>query len=87
MQRKPIPKKLLDETIAECRKYWNDDPGGLSWADILPLCQRLHKATGINWNSWSDFLSAILPRTGLKADATNEDIYAVLRLLGWEVAD
>lgn len=32
-------------------------------------------------------MSAVFPRTGLKHEAAHEDIYAILRLLGWEVSD
>lgn len=85
MANKQIPKDLLDEVIAKCSEYWDDGPGSVRWSDVLALCHKLSEVTGIHWNFLSDFLSSIFPSTGLKPDATNEDVYAVLRLLGWEV--
>lgn len=87
MAKKQIPKDMLDEIIDCSREFWhgNGYPGLLE--RVICKCMQIQAETGINWFSLQNLIDAILPVAGVKYDATNEDIYAVLRLLGWEVSD
>lgn len=87
MANKVIPKTLLDRVIDLNREYWSGSSDPLANERIIDLCTRIDSLSGINWFSLHNFLSAVFPQRGLKHDATNEDIYAVLRLLGWEVSE
>ena len=86
MAKKRIPKYLLDEAINADREYWSlrSDPGCLERS--VSLHRRIEDVSGIDWISFHQLLSAILSFRGLKPSATNEDIYAVLSALGWEVS-
>lgn len=87
MANKVIPKTLLDKAIELDREYWSGSAGPLSNDRLLDLCEQIDRVSGVNWYSLRDLLAAVFPFRGLKHDATNEDIYAVLRLLGWEVSE
>lgn len=87
MVKKVIPKALLDKAIELDREYWTGASAPLASERIIDVCTEIDCVSGVNWYSFRDFLAAILPFRGLKHDATNEEIYAVLRLLGWEVSE
>lgn len=84
MTKKVIPKKLLDTCINADREYWSYDHNHY---DTISLFKELDAATGIDWYAMQCLMTALLTYRGLKRNATNEDIYAILRLLGWEVSD
>lgn len=81
-----ISKKNLDEVISVTREYWKT-------GDTLLLDKRhskadkLAKSVGIWWDAVLYILDGVLIHHGFKPDATNEEIYAVLGVLGWEVTD
>lgn len=81
---KTVPKKALDAAIDAERKYYRSE---VPLADLTASEKALAAATQQTYIVWSELLSAILGYKGLKKDATNEDIYAVLRVLGWEVLE
>lgn len=85
MAKKVIRKTLLDEVIAAERAYWDD--GGEDYEYVSNLHHKIANETGLWAICVSSLFTAITSSHGLKPDATNEDIYAVLRLLGWEVAE
>ena len=87
MRKKVIPKALLDKAVDLTRDYWRGISHPRSLDDIASVTEEMDSITGINWYSLQNFLSSVFPDRGLKNDATNEDIYAILRLLGWEVSD
>ena len=88
MNRKPIPKSLLDRVIELSRKYYGDD-GELYDIEVCnSLCIQIQDAVGVSWVSLQNLVCSMFPRyTGLKPGISNEEIYTILRLLGWEVSD
>lgn len=86
LKKRSIPKDLLDEAIVLTREYYSSgSPEALS--SLTDRSRRIEEKTGIWWNNIENLLSSILSYHGIKPDATPEDIYAILRLLGWEVPD
>ena len=83
---KVINKAKLDELIGMVREYWQDINLTLAderankmvrfaaehFTERLKICELLHAILGGKF-------------CGLKHDATNEDIYKVLEVLGWVV--
>lgn len=87
MATKKIPKVWLDKAIAATREYYHDSASVLALNRISAATHDIERLTGLAWYSLDNLLAGILCSSGCKPDATNEDIYAVLRLLGWEVSD
>lgn len=82
---KKMIKGLLDELIFAERKYWETED--LEYChEALALSQKL-LPDGIEWISIKDFVTSIVMNRGLCKEASNEKIYKVLNLLGWEVVD
>lgn len=80
---KNIPKNLLDTAIDAARGYYD---GAVKLDTILNAERAVARDTNGDPTVWGDLFMAIIPRHGgLKPDATNEDIYAVLNVLGYEV--
>lgn len=80
-----IPKTLLDEAISLTQEYYTSGSAEtLSHLNDIP--RQIEDKTGIWWNHIENLLSSVLVYRGIKPDATPEDIYAILRLLGWEVS-
>lgn len=81
-----IPKALLNDAIVFTQDYYAS-----GFAETLlqlsDRSMRIEEKTGIWWNNIENLLSSILSFQGIKPDATHEDVYAILRLLGWEVSD
>ena len=81
-----IQKKPLDELISAVRDVWNFElDGELKATEAVEISI---KRFPNNWMPVLDLLHSILTaERGFKPDATNEDIYKVLELLGWEVKE
>ena len=83
---KQIPKKQFDEVVRLCREYWNTgDPENLK--PQFEVAMEIEKATGINWLSIVHFVDCIIQTMGILPGASDEMLYILLRVLGWEVAD
>lgn len=87
MGKKRIPRGPLDEAIALTREYHNLFGAPSVLSRLSDASKLINNATGILWFNIENLLSAILSNHGIKPDATSEDIYAILRQLGWEVSD
>lgn len=87
MAKNKIPKGALDEAIALTREYYQLSGSVSELSRITNMTRQIEDATGIMWVGIENLLSSILSARGIKPDATNEDIYAILRRLGWEVSD
>lgn len=87
MSKRVIPKEQLDRCIELTRKY--HDPECPYDRDLMDekrdACLDLERSTARCIYTFSDLLSSIFTYTGLNRDATNEDIYKVLEVLGWTV--
>ena len=79
---KQIPKKQLDKVIGLTREYWKDGD-----TDILGERIRMCESLNIGWCPALDLMDGILQNSGFCPDASNELIYDIIRLLGWEVMD
>jgi hypothetical protein len=84
IEMKKINKRIVDWCIELTRLYW----GGKD-IDTEILTDRIEtaKKAEINWFALINLLDGILAKGGFNPEASNLEIYLVLRLLGWEVAD
>ena len=87
LARNKIPKAPLDEVIALTREYYHLSASQSTLTRIAGRSNQIEAETGIWWINIENILSSILGNHGINPDATNADIYAILRRLGWEVAD
>lgn len=86
MSEKKIPKAKLDEAIKQARYYFDVNvPQDKKDVGAMFNAATAAYPKGFYAYVLSDLLSSILTHSGLKRDATNEDIYKVLEVLGWEV--
>lgn len=85
-----IKKAQLDTLISMNRGYWNHDITGIGLIDAK--CKAMHlyarKTFGEDFGmELCALVSTIIKGNGLKPEATNEDIYKVLEVLGYEVVE
>jgi hypothetical protein len=84
-----IKKSTLDELMGYTRKVWDiEDPDssnivGYRIDRAIELCQ----TEKIDWSPLLNLLDAVLMCDGFAPDACDDVVYAVIRLLGWEVVD
>ena len=81
---KKINKRILDECIEMTRLYWGNKEID---AEILTDRIKTAKKAEIDWCALINLLDSILSKGGFNPEASNLEIYLVLRLLGWEVVD
>ena len=87
---KKLNKRILDKCIRMTREYWSEDNRIPEFAVEEFLGKRIDLATEVGKVSWSsvlNLLDGILATRGFNHEASNMEIYLVLRLLGWEVVD
>ena len=83
--RKTMSKVLLDKAIEKARHYYDvslpfDDK---DVGEFMDLSNAVSDQLGLC--IFSNLLASIFSYSGLKNDATNEDVYQVLEVLGWTV--
>jgi hypothetical protein len=85
---KTMSKRLLDEAIKQTRYYF-DVTIPHERKDVQEFIGATEAAYQKPNSGYilADLLSSILTLSGLNRDATNEDIYKVLEVLGWQVTD
>lgn len=84
MSEKKIPKEKLDNMIRLCRGYYHNlDNDALD--EMMEATRDLEGAIDVSLFSTQEIVTGILRHRGLKPDATNEDIYKVMEVLGWTV--
>lgn len=79
-----VNKAKLDVLIAMVREYWTN----LDIKSAERRVERINKFVDEELSEkphFKEFLFSILSGFGVKPGATNEDIYKVLEILGWEV--
>lgn len=81
-----ISKKKLDELIALERQYW-ESHGTTDYKAIINQAYGMEAETGVSAFSIIDLVKSIVANNGFAPDATNDVIYFVLRILGWEATD
>ena len=86
---KKVSKKLLNLAIENCRKYWETPLEDCE--EYLDEWQKasieIGKKTNTSWCSWKELLGSLLSTFGLNNTLTNEQIYEILKFIGWEVVD
>ena len=84
-----VPKTILNKCIENCRNFWKTPhPDCQKYLDALTTYSEvLAEITNLSAFSWQDIIGGILANDGINKDATNEQIYEVLKILGWEVVD
>ncbi len=86
---KTIDKNLLDEIIRITQKYRKTGDGDILQARIT-MAQDLSTKTFGNisrWTNFTDLARAIVGIAGLDTNATNETIYEIFKLIGYEVTE
>lgn len=81
-KNRKFPKEMLDELIESVRDEWRSYRDHV---DTIALALSAEDRIGANWLYIANLLMAILSPSGFRPEATNEEIYEVLRVLGWEV--
>lgn len=81
-----IPKKLLDTLIYLERLYWKDGEVALL-PGVHAVAMEIESECSLDWLSIKELIGSIVRHHGLSENASNEKIYEVLNVLGWEVAD
>ena len=88
---KKIPKKKLHKLMEMTKEFWSHGMDEEEAQELLRerigQAQAFEQETGIDWFAILCLLDGIFHNAGLCPDADNFKIYAVLGLLGWEVAD
>ena len=86
MKIKTLDKTKFGELIEMTRHYWHE--GEISEAaETLVSMRKFHEANFPRDLDLRGFLNSIISGFGLKPEATNEDIYKVLEVLGYEVTE
>lgn len=85
---KTIKKTDLDILIDKTREMYSLDAKNLDSliTDRIVIAKAIAEKNGLNWLSPIDLIDCIMVPDGLKEDASNEEIYQILNLLGWGVA-
>lgn len=86
---KTISKAKLDAAIKSAR-HWHDLSVPFEEKDIEAyhdVCHSVRVVAGFGSYSFPCLFSALFGFQGLKDDATNEDVYKVLEVLGWSVVE
>lgn len=84
---KSIPKKHLDELIRLTKKYYRTGDVDILAARSAAADELSKSVRGDSLSSvaFSDIVNAMFSGSGLKRDATYQDVYDVFALLGYEV--
>lgn len=84
MNERVMPKAKLDNLVLMCRGFY-EDVNNDTLDKMFEATRDLEKEVGLGTSSLQDVITGIIRYSGLKHDATNEDIYKVLEVLGWTV--
>ena len=82
---KTINKAKLDVAIERMRDYYHGEYDEDVLRDMMAACREVEKPARMSLHVMVDLLCSIVRHDGLKSEATNEDIYKVLEVLGWSV--
>lgn len=81
---KKLNKKVLDKCIEMTRQYWQGEADG---EDFLQERLDVAEKSGCSWLALVELLDSLLSRRGFKPNAANTEIYDILIMLGWVIAD
>lgn len=88
MGEKKLPKAKLERAIDLVKAYYDPTDWEVSHSkmkDMHEACCALERDAGLGSFVLLDFITCVVRYGGMKPGATNEDIYKVLEVLGWEV--
>ena len=83
---KKIPKKQFDSIVRLSREYWETGSTPLLQERIKAAIE-IRDVTQIDWLAIIEFVDCIIRRTGVLPGASDEMLYILLRVLGWEVVE
>ena len=84
---KVLDKKKLELLIALCRLYWTTGTGDKEdLEDILGMMSKVRKKHFPEHKDLVCFINSIVGSLGLNPGVGDEEIYCVLKILGYEVA-
>ena len=79
-----IRRKDLDAIIEMAKRYW--ETGDLRYIRRLHnIAEKLEQTSGVSWTAWADFINGLFKNGGVKPNATNGLIYAMLEGFGYEL--
>lgn len=84
MSNKKVSKAIVESFLLEARRFWHYDG---SYDSYVAIAELLEKFTGIDWVYWKDLADSILAQDGFNKDATDEDFFGILKIIGLEVVD
>lgn len=90
MSEKKLPKAKLEQAIELVKAYYDPTAFEVSHSkmkDMHEACCALERDVKLGSFVLLDFITCIVRYGGMNFDATNEDIYKVLEVLGWQVVD
>lgn len=83
---KTVKKIEVDRLIRYTKRWWlGSDEDDLN--AMLLQSEALGRQTGIEWTAWLNIMDSIFKADGLNNAATNEQVYQILNILGWEVVE
>lgn len=83
---KKIPKKQFDEVLRLSREYWESGEVSLI-KERIAIAQDIYKKAGIDWLAITDLIDCIIRSSGFVPGASDDFIYLLLRVIGWEVTE
>lgn len=81
---KVLDKAKLDELIEMTRNYWHERELSESTEKLIGM-RKFYEKNFPRDLDLMGFLHSIISGLGMKPEATNEDIYTVLKVLGWVI--
>lgn len=89
---KKISKKQMGKLIDLSRQYWvsaraTGEPSESLLKERNKIASEIADKTGLSEFAIIDLVDSIVRCNGLLPDADNDEIYFVLRILGWRVKD
>ena len=81
---KKIPKKQFDEVSRLSREYWETGEVSLL-KERIKVAMEIRDVAGVDWLATCELFDSIVRGDGFLPGASDEMIYILLRVLGWEV--
>lgn len=86
MRDKQLNKKVLDKLLRYTRSFWNHTAKDID-AILEARMEAAKQLVGGSWIAIIDLLDAIFEVRGFHKNTSNESVYDVLRMLGWDVVE
>lgn len=85
---KQIPAQF-NEVLRLSREFWESGDSGNNalLRERIKVAQGVRDDTGIDWLAIIDFIDCIIRPSGFVPGASDEMLFILLRVLGWEVVE